>query len=128
MTISKDGKNYSIPSSCKTTEDDFITISMGYKAKEIFDKSEIATLIVVLTNILYGKNKYEQIRAEVIEEVKGLAQHYLIGAMDLENATKYGNKNAKQQDISYGSLMRYEIADCVDDFMDSVERLKEQKC
>ena len=70
---------------------------------------------------------YDEIRAEVIEEIKGLAQHYLIGAMDLENATKYGNKNAKQQDISYGTLMRYEIADCVDDFIDSVEGLKEQK-
>ena len=67
------------------------------------------------------------IKAEIIEEVKGLAKHYLVGAMDLENATKYGNKNAKQQDISYSTLMRYEIADCVDDFIDSVERLKEQK-
>ena len=72
-------------------------------------------------------SEYEQqIRAEAIEEVKRLAQHYLIGSMDLENATKYGNKNAEQQDNSYGTLMRYEIANCVDDFMDSVERLRGQ--
>lgn len=62
-------------------------------------------------------------RARVVEEIKGLAQYYLIGMMSLENTAKYGNKNAEQQDISYGSLMRYEIADCVDDFMDGVERL-----
>ena len=68
MTITKDGNNYSIPSSYKTVEDDFITISMGYKAKEIFDKSEIATLIVVLTTILYGENIYNQIREDVIEK------------------------------------------------------------
>ena len=68
----------------------------------------------------------KQIRADAIDEVKGLAQHYLIEMMELENATKYGNKNAKQQDVSYGTLMRYEIANCVDDFLDEVEQLKEQ--
>lgn len=69
----------------------------------------------------------DKVRADMIDEVKGLAQHYLIGMMDLENATKYGNKNAEQQDISYGTLMRYEIADCVDGFLDSIEGLKEKK-
>lgn len=74
-----------------------------------------------------GTKTVEDIRAEVIEEIKELAQLNLIEAMDLENATKYGNKNAEQQDISYGTLMRYEIADYVDDFMDNVEQLKEKK-
>lgn len=70
MTITKDGKNYLISSSYKTVEDDFIIISMGYKAKEIFNKSEIAKLIVVLTTILYGENKYKQIRVQAVEEYK----------------------------------------------------------
>lgn len=74
---------------------------------------------------IYEKGKADA-RAEVIEEIKGLAQHYLIGYMDLENATKYGNENAKQQDISYGTLMRYEIANCVDDFLEAVERLEQK--
>ena len=33
----------------------------------------------------------------------------------LDNATKYGNKNAKQQDFSYSTMMMYEIADMIDD-------------
>ncbi|MCQ2609012.1 MAG: hypothetical protein MJ197_10055 [Bacteroidales bacterium] len=67
---------------------------------------------------------YNKGRADAIEKIKEFAQQYLIGMMNLENATKYGNKNAKQQDISYGTLMRYEIADCVDDFIDALEQLK----
>lgn len=33
----------------------------------------------------------------------------------LDNATKYGNKNAKQQAESYSTMMMYEIADMIDD-------------
>lgn len=66
---------------------------------------------------------YEKGRADVIKEVKELAKHYLIDAMNLESATKYGNKNENQICISYGTLMRYEIADYVDDFMDLLEQL-----
>lgn len=33
----------------------------------------------------------------------------------LDDATKYGNKNAKQQDFSYSTMMMYEIADMIDD-------------
>ena len=34
---------------------------------------------------------------------------------DLVNATKYGNKNAKQQQHSYDTMMMYEIAYMLDD-------------
>lgn len=34
---------------------------------------------------------------------------------DLKSATKYGNKNAKQQEHSYSTLMMYEVADMIDD-------------
>ena len=34
---------------------------------------------------------------------------------DLKNATKYGNKNSKQQAHSYSTLMMYEIADMIED-------------
>jgi len=33
----------------------------------------------------------------------------------LNDATKYGNKNAKQQEFSYSTMMMYEIADMIDD-------------
>ena len=44
--------------------------------------------------------------------------------LGVENATKYGNKNAEQQRISYDTLMKYEIADAIDDI---AEQLKERK-
>lgn len=34
---------------------------------------------------------------------------------NLDNATKYGNKDAKQQSFSYDTMMMYEIADMIDD-------------
>lgn len=39
-----------------------------------------------------------------------IAKQYGLG-----DATKYGNKNAKQQDFSYSTMMMYEIADMIDD-------------
>lgn len=42
--------------------------------------------------------------------------------LDVENATKYGNENAEQQIKSYSTLMKYEIADAIDDV---AEQLKE---
>ena len=81
--------------------------------------------------------------AEWLEELKIYQQHEIIcnkgynagynKAIDdfangiseylgVENATKYGNKNAEQQRISYDTLMKYEIADAIDDI---AEQLKE---
>lgn len=42
--------------------------------------------------------------------------------LGVENATKYGNKNAEQQRNSYDTLMKYEIADSIEDV---AEQLKE---
>lgn len=42
--------------------------------------------------------------------------------LGVENATKYGNKDAEQQRNSYDTLMKYEIADAIDDI---AEQLKE---
>lgn len=39
----------------------------------------------------------------------------LIKQYNLDEATKYGNKNAKQQAHSYSTMMLYEIADMIDD-------------
>ena len=66
-------------------------------------------------------------RAKVIEEVNALIQTRLIDNLALDNATKYGNKSAKQQANSYATVMKYEIADCVEDLLDDLEQLKEQK-
>lgn len=39
----------------------------------------------------------------------------------LKDCTKYGNKNAKQQDKSYSTMMMYEVADLVDDLIEIVK-------
>ena len=39
----------------------------------------------------------------------------LLKQYGLENATKYGNKNAEQQRHSYSTMMMYEIADMIED-------------
>ena len=42
--------------------------------------------------------------------------------LNMENATKYGNENVEQQRNSYDTLMKYEIADAINDI---AEQLKE---
>lgn len=52
---------------------------------------------------------------------------------NLKDATKYGNKDAKQQAHSYSTMMLYEIADMIDgaptayDVDEVVEKLEEVK-
>lgn len=41
--------------------------------------------------------------------------------LGVENATKYGNKNAEQQRNSYDTLMKYEIADAIDDVAEQLK-------
>ena len=47
--------------------------------------------------------------------------HRLTEYLDVENATKYGNKNAEQQRNSYDTLMKYEIADAIDDVTEQLK-------
>ena len=41
--------------------------------------------------------------------------------LGVENATKYGNKNAEQQRMSYDTLMKYEIADAIEDVAEQLK-------
>ena len=44
----------------------------------------------------------------------------------LSDCTKYGNKDEKQQNKSYSTMMMYEVADLVDDLIDIVKQEAEQ--
>ena len=44
----------------------------------------------------------------------------------LSDCTKYGNKDAEQQNKSYSTMMMYEVADLVDDLIDIVKHEAEQ--
>ena len=49
----------------------------------------------------------------------------LLKQYGLENATKYGNKNADQQKHSYSTMMMYEIADMIKDAETIIPATKE---
>ena len=63
------------------------------------------------------KQMEKQIRAEAIDDFANGISEYL----GVENATKYGNKNAEQQRISYDTLMKYEIADAIEDIAEQLK-------
>ena len=44
----------------------------------------------------------------------------------LSDCTKYGNKDAEQQNKSYSTMMMYEVADLVDDLIETVKHEAEQ--
>ena len=44
----------------------------------------------------------------------------------LSDCTKYGNKDAEQQNKSYSTMMMYEVADLVDDLIEIVKQEAEQ--
>ena len=52
---------------------------------------------------------------KVVEELEERADF-------LKDCTKYGNKNAKQQEKSHSTMMMYEVADLVDDLIQTVKQ------
>lgn len=59
-----------------------------------------------------------------------ISRSALAMAMGVENAVKYGNETAEQQHNSYDTLMKYEIADYIDDApaVDAVEVVRCREC
>ena len=55
----------------------------------------------------------DKIRAEIEEIEKNYG---------LDKATKYGNKNAEQQSLSYSTMMMYEIADIIDEIKEIIDK------
>ena len=58
---------------------------------------------------------------DLIDRTKLLKQY------GLENATKYGNKDAEQQKHSYSTMMMYEIADMIKDAETIISATKEKQ-
>lgn len=69
----------------------------------------------------YDVSSFEELvtnaRNKAIDDFANGISEYL----GVENATKYGNKNAEQQRISYDTLMKYEIADAIDDIAEQLK-------
>ena len=83
----------------------------------------------------YNRNAYLD-SADVIEIVQEVAEEYNGGWIAcietlskleertafLKDCTKYGNRNAEQQEKSYSTMMMYEVADLVDDLIEIVKQ------
>lgn len=67
-----------------------------------------------------------EVRAKAIDEVMEVVKrvYHNFSGYDLEQMTKYGNKNARQQSESYSTLMMYEIAGEFGDLIDELEQMK----
>ena len=74
---------------------------------EEFCKYDVSSFEELVTN---ARNKAIDDFANGISEYLGV-----------ENATKYGNKNVEQQRISYDTLMKYEIADAIEDVAEELK-------
>lgn len=59
-----------------------------------------------------------------------ISRSALAKAMGVENAVKYGNETAEQQHNSYDTLMKYEIADYIEDApaVDAVPVVRCKEC
>ena len=86
------------------------------KAKELVSKMTLEEKV--------SQTIHHAVAIDRLDTVAEKIKIRLIDNLGLEDATKYGNKNAKQQDNSYSTVMKYEIADCVDDLLDDLEEMK----
>ena len=74
--------------------------------------------IAVAFKALKQADALDKIRAEIEEIEKKYG---------FDKATKYGNKNAEQQNLSYNTMLFYEIAYIFDDIKDIIDKYKADK-
>lgn len=74
--------------------------------------------------------KVDYIPAKVLDkirtEIEEIEKNY-----GFDKATKYGNKNAEQQRLSYSTMMMYEIANIIDEIKEIIDKYKtenDHKC
>ena len=61
----------------------------------------------------YAESQYNKAIDDFVER--------LTTYLGIENATKYGNKNAEQMRNSYGTFMNYEIAESIEDVAEQLK-------
>ena len=64
-----------------------------------------------------GKYRFQKGYRKAIDDFVERLTTYL----GIENATKYGNKNAEQMRNSYGTFMNYEIAESIEDVAEQLK-------
>lgn len=73
-----------------------------------------------LTDKLNGHDKelLDKIRTEIEEIEKNYG---------FDKATKYGNKNAEQQSLSYSTMMMYEVAYIIDEIKEIIDKYRKNE-
>jgi len=69
----------------------------------------------------YDVNNLEELVRNVKHKTANDFAESLSTYLDVGGATKYGNKDAEQQARSYDTLMKYEIANGIDDILDQIK-------
>lgn len=99
------------------------------------DREEMSRLIDIdnekFWDILFDEacvegNQAERIKTE-LEKIVDFDTEKVVEQLEektdfLKDCTKYGNKDAEQQEKSYSTMMMYEIADLVEDLIDIVKK------
>ena len=103
---------------------------------DLISRSEVNDVIDELEVYTYGRPNTMKVEVSVLQlqrlinKLKNIPTAYSVDkvveeleerADFLKDCTKYGNKNAKQQDKSYSTMMMYEVADLVDDLIEIVK-------
>ena len=65
----------------------------------------------------YVKKEINTVLNKIRAEIEEIEKNY-----GLDKATKYGNRDAEQQRLSYSTMMMYEAADLVDDIKDIIDK------
>ena len=69
----------------------------------------------------YDVSSFEELVTNVRNKAIDDFANRISECLGVENATKYGNKNAEQQRMSYDTLMKYEIADAIEDIAEQLK-------
>lgn len=90
----------------------------------MYDKEVLEVKKKVDKMLAHKTPQYKQGYNEAIDDAIELVK-VMITELDVKGCTKYGNKNAEQQNKSYDTLMKYEIAESIDDLLCRLEVLKD---
>ena len=99
------------------------------------DREEMSRLIDIdderFWDVLFDEacvegNQAERIKTE-LEKILAFDTEKVVEQLEektdfLKDCTKYGNKDAEQQEKSYSTMMMYEVADLVEELIDIVKK------
>lgn len=91
------------------TIDNAITIFHGFECNPLFSEKHFKAFEIAIASL----EAWEKVKAEIEELEKSYG---------FDKATKYGNKDEKQMDLSYSTMYMYEIAGMVDEIKEIIDK------